>query len=325
MRKPVTLLSLVILALGASTAWLAFQLHTARQELADLRGSAPDTGAAPIKPIAEADRRAPDMRALPVAAATQTPGKSAPPGNTRQLENDAAMHSATLTHNAWVRTWIDDPERRARVLSDYRKSHEKEFPSELLDLDDDAHNQLLDTLAASDLRYAEALYRCNSNPACDIRTTIGTETQANKRELTALIGADKAQRLENYRDNYMERNSVATFRSELPDSMRMSDAQAEKLVDALGEERRRMINEWQERDAQISGMANMYGSLTYPSTAMDVQQRVAEASEYQRRQRARAAEGLTSAQLDMFTKQQEQMLEIARGSWEYEDKSVAGR
>ena len=38
------------------------------------------------------------------------------------------------------------------------------------------------------------------------------------------LGDEKAQRLESYRDNYMERNSVATFRSGLPDSMRLSDA-----------------------------------------------------------------------------------------------------
>lgn len=320
MRKPVTIWILISLVLGASTAWLAIQLHAARQELAELRGPAVEAGAAPTQPVVSADNHAPDISALPVAATMPAPDKLKSAPNTRQAESDAAMRSASLTHNAWVRTWIDDPEKRAKVLSDYRKSREREFPRELLDLDDENHDQLLDTLAASDLRYAEAMYRCNADPACDTRTTIASEMQANKRELTALIGADKAQRLENYRDNFMERNSVATFRSELPASMRMTDEQAGKLADALGDERRRMVREWQQRGAEISGMANMYGSLTYPSTAMDIQQRVAEATEYQRRQRDRAAQVLTSEQLEVFTKQQEQMLEIARGSWEYEQQ-----
>jgi hypothetical protein len=67
-------------------------------------------------------------------------------------------------------------------------------------------------------------------------------------------------------------------------------------------------------------MGNSWGSLNFPET-QDVEQRLTEATEFQRRQRDRAAQVLTSAQLEIFTKQQEQMLEIARGSWEYEDQA----
>jgi hypothetical protein len=69
----------------------------------------------------------------------------------------------------------------------------------------------------------------------------------------------------------------------------------------------------------------MYGSLNYPGSSTDVAQRVAEAAEFQRRQRNRAAQVLTPAQLEIFTKQQQQLLEIARSSWEYEDKATASR
>ncbi len=71
-------------------------------------------------------------------------------------------------------------------------------------------------------------------------------------------------------------------------------------------------------------MANSWESLNYPGT-QDVELRVAEATEFQRRQRDRAAEVLTSGQLEIFTRQQEQMLEIARGSWEYEDQAGRSR
>ena len=241
-----------------------------------------------------------------------------------QAQIDAGQRAATLAHNAWVRTWLDDPEKRAKTLIEYRKSQEREFPRQLLDLDDDHHNRLMDTLAASDLRYTEAMYRCTTNPACDLQTAIKTQMQANRRDLAGLLGNEKAQRLENYRDNHMERNSVSSFRSGLPDSMPLNDSQAEKLADALGEERRAMVKEWQQRGEQISGMANSWGSLNFPDT-QDVEQRVAAATEFQRRQRDRAAEILTSAQLEIFTKQQEQMLDIARGSWEYEDRADKSR
>ena len=239
-------------------------------------------------------------------------------------QNDETQRAANLAHNAWVRSWLDDPEKRSKALAEARKSHEREFPRQLLDVDDDDYIRLLDTLATSDLRYAEAIYHCNTNPTCDLQSAISTQMKANRQELVGILGDEKTQRLENYRDNYMERNSVASFRSGLPDSMPLSDAQAEKLVDALGEERRRMVKEWQQRGEQISGMGNSWGSLTYPGT-QDIEQRVAEATEFQRRQRDRAAEVLTPAQLEIFTKQQEQMMDIARGSWGYDDQAGKSR
>ena len=108
------------------------------------------------------------------------------------------------------------------------------------------------------------------------------------------------------------------MRGELPDSLRLSDAQAEKLVDALGEERRRTIKEWEQRASVTRACPTCMGRSIIPDTTQDVEQRVTEATEYQRRQHDRAAQVLTSGQLELFTKQQEQMLEIARGSWEYE-------
>ena len=85
-----------------------------------------------------------------------------------------------------------------------------------------------------------------------------------------------------------------------------------------------MMKEWQQRGEQVSFMGNSWGSLNFPVT-QDLEQRVTEAADFQRRQRDRAAELLTSAQLEIFTKQQEQMLEIARGSWEYEDQAGKSR
>jgi hypothetical protein len=311
-----TLLTIISIALGASTAWLAIELLAARQELAELRGSSAPETTAPAISTSAADMRVPEVQANPVAA-SPPPDQSARPRDPMQAHNDAALRAADLAHTVWVRSWLDDPDKRAKVLADSRKSHERDFPRQLLDLNDNDYNRLLDTLAASNLRHSEAMYRCNTDPACDLQTAIGTQMQVNRRELVMLLGDEKAQRLETYRDNHMERNSVASFRSGLPDSMPLTDAQAEKLADALGEERRLMVKEWQQRGEQISGMANSWGSLNFPAT-QDVEQRVAEATEFQRRQRDRAAEVLTSAQLEIFTKQQEQMLEIARGSWEYE-------
>ena len=317
------LLTAICLALGASTAWLAVELHAAREELARLRGSPALVTTAPALSAATTYARTLAAQATPVLA-SPPPTQPVRPRDAAQAQSDASQRAATLAHNAWVRSWLNDPEKRAKTLADSRKSHERDIPRPLLDLNDDDYGRLLDTMAAFDLRYAEANYRCNTDPACDIQTTLGTQMQVSRRELVGLLGDEKTQRLETYRDNSMERNSVASFRSGLADSMKLSDTQAEKLVDALGEERRGMVKEWQQRGEQISGMANSWGSLNFPAT-QDVQQRVAQATEFQRRQRDRAAEILTSAQLEIFTQQQEQMLEIAHGSWEYEEQAGKSR
>jgi hypothetical protein len=319
MRRHISL-TVISLALGTSTVWLAIELHAARQELVELRdSSAPATTApttiAPVMSAVTTDIPAPEVQVNPVAT-SPLPNQRTRPRDSMQAHNDAAQRAANLAHNAWVRSWLDDPEKRGKVLAEFRKSHERDIPRQLLDLDDADFSRLLDTQAAGGLRYAEAMYRCNTDPACDLPTAIGTQNQANRRELVALLGDEKTQRLEMYRDNYMERSSVANFRSGLPDSMPLSDAQAERLADALGEERRGMVKEWQQRGEQIGGMGNAWGSLNFPET-QDVERRVAAVTEFQRRQRDRAAEVLTSAQFEIFAKQQEQMLEIVRGSWEF--------
>ena len=320
MSRPVTLLTVTSLVLGASTVYLAIELRGSRQELASLRdSSAAVTPVASVTPVAAGDTGEATARGMPVAPAStpiREPTRRGEP--TASQRDGAAQHAATLAHNSYVRALLEDPEKRAKALREYRKSEETQLPRQVLDLEEDDYNRLLDTLAASNLRYAEAIYHCNQDPACDIETTARNQMQVNRRELVELIGAEKAQHLENYRDNYQERSNVAGLRGELPDSLRLSDAQAAKLVDVLGEERRRTIKEWEQQGVRYSGMSNMYGSLYFPDTTQDVEQRVTEATEYQRRQRDRAAQVLTSGQLELFTKQQEQMLEIARGSWEYE-------
>jgi len=138
-------------------------------------------------------------------------------------------------------------------------------------------------------------------------------------ELTQLLGEERFQRFNDYRDNIQERRIVANLRGEASDALRINDKQAERLVEVLGDERRKFLEEYEQRGVEYSGLNSGYGSLYYSSTA-GAEQRVAEASEFQRRQRERAAEVLTPQQLRFFTERQERGLEDARKSWEIEDR-----
>ena len=157
-----------------------------------------------------------------------------------------------------MRALLEDPEKRAKALSDYRKNEESQLPRQVLDLGEDDYNRLLDTLGpdVAKLQLAKR-YDCNVPHA----TRSKNQMQANRRELVELLGT-KGSAPEDYRDNYQERNNVASFRSDLPDSLRLMTRRLKSSWTSLAR-RRRMIKEWELRGARYSGMANMYGSL-YP-------------------------------------------------------------
>jgi hypothetical protein len=314
MRKH-KLLVAIATVLGISTLWLALELHQARQEVAELRGAAAGAPAGePVSPNAKTQARG--SQTAPAATASSTAAVE-PSTETAASHDAAAMRAANFAHNAWVRTWLDDPAKRAKVYADMRRAQQQDAPREMLDVDDDTYERFLDSQAEGGLRHAEAMYRCNTDPRCDIQGAIAEQAQLRQRELADVLGQEKARRLETYRDNVMERNSVTHFNNELPDALKLSTAQADNLTNALGEERRRIVNEWQQRGEQIAGIANAWGALNYPQMK-NIEERTVEAAEFQRRQRGRAAGILTPEQLSAFTKQQEQMLEIMRGSWEFE-------
>jgi hypothetical protein len=304
--------SLAVLGLAASAAWLAYQLHAAREELSALR-----TGPAPAASSSAS--------ALPVS----TPTSIGPPPASFRISKPAAdpdgrvddrkvIRAALESQIPSMRATLENPETRAAFLHDYRAGDQKSMPrlAEHLGLTEDEYRRLLDRLAEHYIRNVEAQYQCALIPNCDPMTAISEQREANRRDLSDMLGADKAQQFYNYRDNIPERRSVAAFRGDLPDSLRLSDAQSEKLVEVLGDERRLVLNEWKQHGAKYGGIADETGSVSiyYPSTAQSVEQRVAEATEYQRRQRERAAQVLTAGQLEAFMQRQKDMLDMARDS-----------
>ena len=317
MNRITVALSLAVLGLAASTAWLAFQLHAARGELSALRTGPASAASSPAS-------------ALPASAPTEI---GAPPASFRISKPDpgadgqpddmrAQMRASVQRQLPYMRAILEDPEKRAAFLREYRDNDQKSMPrlAEHLGLTEDEQRRLWDVFAEHYIRNVEARNQCALIPNCDLMTAINDQRQANRRELIDLFGAEKAQQFYNYRDNIPERRSVAGFRGDLPDSLRLNDAQSEKLVEVLGDERRIILNEWNQQGVKYGGIADESGtvSIYYPSTTQSVEQRIAEAVEYQRRLRERAAQVLSEGQLEAFTQRQKDMLDNARGSLEHE-------
>jgi hypothetical protein len=258
------------------------------------------------------------------------PGSAAQVGQSpdgRRDEDVAASRKAERTRNAESHATLHDPDKRAQALLDIRKNYERNFSGLplALDLTEDEFNRLLDILSEQEIRNRDATSQCVPSAGCDIMSIAASQRQLNRRQLAEFMGAEKAQRYRDYIDNFAEREGVANFRGRLPDALRLTDAQAEKLAEVLGDERRRMQKEWEQLGSKFGGVQGQYSTIFYPVAAQGFEQRLAASSEYLRRQRERAAEVLTVGQLEAFTRGQQDLLEEVRGSLEAEEQMEAER
>jgi len=316
MRRVVLILSAVSLSFAATSLWLSVQLRDARAELAAMKHATPAAvapQAAPAGPeAAPATTAVESAQAAPPVSPSQSSG---PEFDTKQWRTSLTR---MLPH---FREILEDPDKRAEAMREFRDNHRREFPNltQGIGLSEDEHDRLLDMLAEHQMDHLEATYRCVLDPNCDPSRIPAMRSRNPRAELTQLLGEERFQRFNDYRDNIQERRIVANLRGEASDALRINDKQAERLVEVLGDERRKVLKEYEQRGVEYSGLNSGYGSLYYSSTA-GAEQRVAEASEFQRRQRERAAEVLTPQQLRFFTERQERGLEDARKSWEIEDR-----
>ena len=318
MRRVVLILSAVTLSFAATTIWLSAQLHDARAELAAMKSDAP---ALPVSPQATpaASQSAPAEAAVEASPANRPASAS----QTSEHEFDTKQWRAGLSRMLpHFREILEDPDKRAAKMREFRDNHRREFPNlaQGVGLSEDEHNRLLDLLAEQQMDHLDATYRCVLDPDCDPGRIPYLRNRNPRAELTQLLGEERFQRFNDYRDNVQERRIVANLRGEASDALRINDKQAERLVEVLGDERRKFLKEFEQRGVEYSGLNNGYGSLYYSSTAQGAEARVAEASEFQRRQRERAAEILTPQQLQFFTERQERGLADARRSWEIEER-----
>lgn len=305
-RRVVPALLITCVGLAIATAYLALELREARRDLAAARVM--KSTAAPTAPDE------PEM--VKPGASVAMPEPASPDANE---SDDFASHANSPERFAHVRALVEDPDKRAAALRDHRRTYEKIMPgmARHLGMNPEEYGRLLDMLGEHQLRQAEAQYRCSLSPGCDVASAARVQGSANRAELIEFLGAENAQRFYDYQDNLRERSIVSALRGDLPDALRLSDAQAEQLAEALGDERRRVFREWEQRGAVgQSGMRNEYGAVYVPDTAQGVEQQVAEASEFQRRQRERAAQILTAAQLEVFTQRQKDALEGAQQIWD---------
>jgi len=123
-----------------------------------------------------------------------------------------------------------------------------------------------------------------------------------------MLGVEGAEAFTQFRTSISERDSVVQLRGRLPDSSFLPEAQAEKLIGALAEERTRFSQEAAARGSKTIGWGTSLGMLMYTEDSGLPEQYVVEASQYSQRLRTRAAAILTPTQLAAFAQMQDELL-----------------
>jgi hypothetical protein len=296
MRKPTVALTIVSLGLAAWVGYLAHELEAARDALARAaatpavgEATAPKSAAAPVPITDPAASHAPE----------EMKGRQLPP----------------------LGAQIQDPEKRALILRSYRQSFRQTFPrlDERLGLNEDEYTRLNNLQAEQTMRHNDLQYACSQKPGCDPLTAGAGQKEIMDAELLELLGPEKLQQYQLYQDNIQERRAVEALRGALSDAQSLGEAQAEKLIDALGDTRRQHARELEQRGVNPLFTWSQLGSYVISTATVGAEEKYAEATEFMQRQRDQAAKVLTAAQLKVFTQRQQDMLDGARTNWEYED------
>jgi hypothetical protein len=321
MRTSTLVLSLTTATFAMTTAWLAWQLHQFDDTPAAVEAAraapglvAPDLAARP------AERSTP--HAAPGApGAPGEPGKSSPtPARAHEGAADIGTASAATNRDdaadpsiAFARQTLAkfaDSAQRDILLEGARSSVRRQYSRlrEQLGLGDTKFEQLVTLLAEQNLQGQETWARCAVDPDCNPSKPPKTPIDDRSQELLALLGAENMDEFTRYRETLGERDAVAQFRGRLADSQFLPQSQADQLIAALADERKRYADEAYARGARLSGWGTNLGMIMYPQDAGSIEAQLAEAAVYSQRMRDRAAALLTPAQLAEYVRMQEELL-----------------
>jgi hypothetical protein len=317
MRTPTLILSLTTATFAMSTAYLAWELHERDSSTqVQTASTAPRAGAigdaeggTSAAPVTPASSRAAADASIGATATSTSNGKSATSGGAEVAKRVDANDPGTMFARQLVAR-LDDSVQRQALLDEQKTSVRRQYArlKEQLKLSDAKFEQLVATLAEQNLQGQENWARCAIDPNCNPKDEARMRIDDRTQELLALLGAEPYEDFNAFRETLQERDSVAQLRGRLNDNLFLPQAQAEQLIAALAEERKRYAQEATARGSNVSGWGTALGMIWYPEDAVTIEARLAEAAQYSQRLRARAATVLSAAQLAAFIQMQDELL-----------------
>jgi hypothetical protein len=312
MNKTVVALSVATAFFATTTAYLAYEIH--ERDAGDAASVGVSGDAAPASRTSAANtaaRAGEDTTVLPTNLTPATGSAARLEGVARSPDSKARdVQSDPVA--GFARQFLaryDDAMQRPVLLEEQRTTIRRQYEKlkEQLNLGDSAFEQLVTMLAEEQLQGQEGWARCAVDPACDPKNR-HIDYVDRTQDYQAMLGTEDAEAFLQYRKSIGERDAVINLRGRLTDSNFLPEAQAEKLIAALAEEREKFSKEAEARGAQVKGWGTNLGMLMYTEDSGVPEQYIAEATQYSQRLRARASSILTPAQLAAYTQIQNELL-----------------
>jgi hypothetical protein len=205
---------------------------------------------------------------------------------------------------------LADPTQREGMLLEQKVMLRGSYPrlAQAIGLTNEEAERLFTLLAQQQIDFQEKFARCAIDPNCNAQDFSLNQTEPGAQEIADLLGADRQQQFEAYKNTLMERESVVQLRTRLPDASRLPDERAEALIAALADERQKIHMEAAQRGAGMNGYGTGVGVIFSASDAATPEAQLESAQANSRRMRARAAEVLDTEQLRVFDEMQEELM-----------------
>jgi hypothetical protein len=297
MRIIVIALTLVSASLAGTTMYFARELRLERE-----RSHALAATYTPTPPAQQAQLR------LPAAPSVAQQAVTPPLAHTEGEEADAKNVQIELSRRTLK--MLADPTQRADMLLEQKALMRGMYPrlAQAIGMTNEEAERLFTLLAQQQIDFQEKFARCAVDPNCDAQDASHNQTDPGAQEIADLLGADRQQQFETYKNTLMEREAVVQLRSRLPDASRLPDERAEELIAALADERQKIHVEAAQRGAGMNGFGTGVGVIFSASDAATPEAQLESAQANSRRMRARAAEVLDTEQLRVFDEMQDELM-----------------
>jgi hypothetical protein len=205
---------------------------------------------------------------------------------------------------------LQDPEQRAEMLIEYQMVSRNSNPrlAQALQLSSQEYERLIELMAIGQVNAIESSAHCSLDPQCSAHGIGRREADWKAQEIANLLGPERQQKLNEYRNSLQERESVAQLRGRLSDVAYLPESQAEALIAALADERQRIIT----GGTGVTGIGNGSGMAYITVESDSPEERFKSALENSQRLRTRAAEVLNPEQLQVFNQMQDEVVLSAR-------------
>jgi hypothetical protein len=236
----------------------------------------------------------------------------------RDAQLEVQIRAARASEGAKLLQRYEDPQEREKLLEEERAEQRRllgRFPR-MMSLTDEETNRLLDVLAQLHLEGQLKVARCVVEPRCsgpqDFSDVPMDRDEAEMR-IAAVLGAETARRYDTFQNSVQERLMVTSFRARLDGALMVREEDAERLIEALADERDKYAKELEQRGGKIhrtsiSGFPVLVREGSWKRIVPEVNDAVA----LGKRQRERASRVLSAEQMRAFDEVQDDVVSMVR-------------